>query len=176
MLVEDFGGRLPAERLAGPAVEGGGDGGEILGAVAGEVGAPREVLPQQAVGVLVGAALPRTLRVAEYTWTPLSTLSLACSAISAPWSQVSERRSCSGSSPIAAAIASRTCSAPWPVTGGPFLVCGASRSPVGGSCSSIVKRLARSTSVPIAEDPSRGSGRPPSDPAPLGLRPRPAAG
>ena len=49
------------------------------------------------------------------------------------------------------AIASRTASAPWPASAGPFL----SRGPVpwpsiGGRCSSIVNRVARSTRVPIA--------------------------
>ena len=46
--------------------------------------------------------------------------SWACWAISAPWSQVSERRSCSGSVVILAAIASRTASAPCPASAGPF--------------------------------------------------------
>src|SRR3954464_9586591 len=47
-------------------------------------------------------------------------------------------------------IASRTASAPAPVTAGPFLTLGP-RSGSGGRCSSIVKRLERSTSVPMAE-------------------------
>ena len=50
--------------------------------------------------------------------------SWACWAISAPWSQVSDRRSCSGSVVIVAAIASRTASAPWPASAGPFLTRG----------------------------------------------------
>ena len=65
VLVQHLGGGSPAERLARPAVQGGGDRGEFVGAVAGEVGPFREVLAQQAVGVLVGAALPGALRVAE---------------------------------------------------------------------------------------------------------------
>ena len=38
-----------------------------------------------------------------------------------------------------------------PVTGGPFLTLGRVAAGIGGRCSSIVKRLVRSTSVPIAE-------------------------
>ena len=70
----------------------------------------------------------------------------------APWSQVSDRRSCSGSVVIVAAIASRTASAPWPASAGPFLTRGAVSSPsMRGRCSSIVNRVVRSTRVPIAD-------------------------
>src|SRR6266545_4977261 len=55
----------PAEGLAWTAVECERDGGELVGAVSAEVGAPGEVLAQQAVGVLVAAALPGAVRVAE---------------------------------------------------------------------------------------------------------------
>jgi hypothetical protein len=48
----------------------------------------------------------------KYTSRPVSIRSCACWAISAPWSQVNDRRSCSGSAVIAATIASRTASAP----------------------------------------------------------------
>src|SRR5436305_1983248 len=65
MIVERFGRRPPVKRLAGSAVERGCDGGEIVDVVAREVGASREVLTEQAVGVFVGAALPGALRVAE---------------------------------------------------------------------------------------------------------------
>ena len=44
VLVEYFGGCFPAECLARPGVEGCGDGGEVVGAVAGEVRASGEVL------------------------------------------------------------------------------------------------------------------------------------
>ena len=142
----------PAKRLSWSAVECVGDRGELLGRVPGEVGASGEVLAKEPVGVLVGAALPRALRIAEVDLQARVDPSLACSAISAPWSQVSDRRSCSGSVVIAAAIASRTCSPPCPVTGGPFLT-GGCRGSGGGRCSSIVKRVERSTSVPIAEWP-----------------------
>ena len=53
------------EGLAWPVVEFGGDRVEVVLAVSGEVGAFGEVLPEQPVGVLVGAALPGRVRVAE---------------------------------------------------------------------------------------------------------------
>ena len=65
VLVQRLGGRSPIERLAGSAVQRGGDRGEVIGAVAGQVGALGEVLAQQPVGVLVGAALPRAVWIAE---------------------------------------------------------------------------------------------------------------
>lgn len=49
MIIEGFGGCLPAEGLAGPAVEGDGDRFDGVRVPAGEVGAFREVLPQQPV-------------------------------------------------------------------------------------------------------------------------------
>src|SRR5215211_1118072 len=70
VLVKDLGRGAPSERLARPAVECVGDGGQIAGAVAGEIGALGEVLPEQPVGVLVGAALPGALRVAEVHLQP----------------------------------------------------------------------------------------------------------
>ena len=85
---------------------------------------------------------------------PVSIRSRACWAISAPWSQVSDRRSCSGRVVIVRAMASRTASAPCPASAGPFLV----RTPqpwpaMRGRCSRIVNRVVRSTSVPMAELP-----------------------
>jgi hypothetical protein len=47
------------------AVQRRGDGNEVLGGVSGEVGALREVLAKEAVGVLVGPTLPGTVRVTE---------------------------------------------------------------------------------------------------------------
>jgi len=38
---------------------------ELLLRDGGQVGSSREVLPQQQIGILVGAALPRTLWIAE---------------------------------------------------------------------------------------------------------------
>src|SRR5436190_425290 len=65
MFVEGLGGGAPAEDLAGSGVQRVGDGLEFLGAPARYVGALREVLAQKAVGVLVGAPLPRAVRVSE---------------------------------------------------------------------------------------------------------------
>jgi hypothetical protein len=53
------------EALAWAVVEFVGDGVELRLADGAEVGALREVLAQQAVGVLVGAALPRGMGIAE---------------------------------------------------------------------------------------------------------------
>jgi hypothetical protein len=65
MFVERFGG-LPAECLAWSVVERVGDGLDLLVVPSREVGAIREVLAQKAIGViLIGAALPGTLRVGE---------------------------------------------------------------------------------------------------------------
>jgi hypothetical protein len=61
VLVEGFGWCLVAEGLAGAAVKRDSDGVELDRGVLGEVGAFREVLAQQAVGVLVRSALPGTL-------------------------------------------------------------------------------------------------------------------
>lgn len=51
--------------LAGPVVEFRGDCVEVFLGVSGQVGSLGEVLAQQAVGVLVGAALPGAVGVAE---------------------------------------------------------------------------------------------------------------
>src|SRR3954451_16627162 len=64
-LVQSLGRCSPAQGLSRPAVEGHRHGCKVLGAVHAEIGALREVLPQQPVGVLVRAALPRAVRVAE---------------------------------------------------------------------------------------------------------------
>jgi putative transposase len=63
--VKGFGRGRPAEGLSWSRVEGCGDSGERLGAVHAQVRALRKVLAQQSIGVLVGAALPRALRIAE---------------------------------------------------------------------------------------------------------------
>src|SRR5271168_1128093 len=70
MLVERFGRCAPAERLAWSAVERGSDRLELLRGVSCEVCSSREVLAEQAVGVLVGAALPRALWVTEVHLKP----------------------------------------------------------------------------------------------------------
>jgi len=64
-LGELFGGAGEAQAFAGSVVELVGDGVEVGFGDGAEVGALGEVLAQQAVGVLVGAALPGGVRVAE---------------------------------------------------------------------------------------------------------------
>src|SRR5690349_7833104 len=64
-LVQSLGRCSPAQSLSRPAVEGDRHSGEILGAVHAEVGALWKVLPQQPVGVLVRAALPGAVGIAE---------------------------------------------------------------------------------------------------------------
>ena len=57
-LSEHFAGGVVAEAFAGSVVEFVGDGGEVGGGVMRQVGALGEVFAEQAVGVLVAAALP----------------------------------------------------------------------------------------------------------------------
>src|SRR5215204_2280865 len=64
-LVKGLGRCSPAQGFAWPAIEGRSYRCKVVRAVLGQVGALREVLPQQPVGVLVRAALPRAVRVAE---------------------------------------------------------------------------------------------------------------
>ena len=56
---------LPGQGLARSGVELVGDGGELVGVVAVQVGSLREVLAQQPVGVLVAGPLPRAGLLAE---------------------------------------------------------------------------------------------------------------
>ena len=65
MFVEGLGWGLPSEDLPGACVDRCFDRSELLGVPARQVGALGEVLAQEAVGVLVGAALPGAMRVAE---------------------------------------------------------------------------------------------------------------
>src|SRR5947209_3258645 len=58
VLGEHLGGCPPRECLARSTVQRRRDSCELLGAVAGEVGASGEILAQQPVGVLVGGTLP----------------------------------------------------------------------------------------------------------------------
>ena len=58
-------GRPIPERLPRPSIEPERDRIEVVLRVAGEIGPLRQILAQEAVGVFVGAALPRTLRVTE---------------------------------------------------------------------------------------------------------------
>src|SRR5512143_4328511 len=152
MLVEGFGGGLPAEGLAGSAVERCGDRVKFRRAVSAQVGALGEVLAEQAVGVFVRAALLGAVRVAEVDGQPGVDAEPACWAISAPWSQANDLRSWSGKLVIVVAMASRTASAPWPANGGPLLARGWVPWPgMGGRCSSRVNRVERSTKVPMAD-------------------------
>src|SRR3954454_20180791 len=64
-LVQSLGRCSPAQGLSRPAVEGDRHGCQVLGAVHAEVGALWKVLAQQPVGVLVRAALPRAVGIAE---------------------------------------------------------------------------------------------------------------
>src|SRR5215210_7295937 len=64
-LVQSLGRCSPAQGLSRPAVEGHRHGREVLGAVPAEVGALWKVLAQQPVGVLVRAALPGAVGIAE---------------------------------------------------------------------------------------------------------------
>ena len=64
------------EGLAWSVVEFGGDRVEVVLAVSGEVGAFGEVLPEQPVGVLVGAALPGRVRIP-------GPMSASCAGVSA---------------------------------------------------------------------------------------------
>src|SRR5215203_1114166 len=64
-LVQSLGRCSPAQGPSRPAVEGDRHGRKVLGAVRAEVGALREGLAQQPVGVLVRAALPGAVGIAE---------------------------------------------------------------------------------------------------------------
>ena len=94
------------------------------------------------------------------TGMPSAAAIWSCSAISLPWSQVSDRRSCAGKIARAATSASRTVSAlcRWP-----------------GRCTRMVNRLARSTRVPIADRLLAPVIRSPSQ-CPASLRPAAAGG
>ena len=79
---------------------------------------------------MVGGRSTSRRRAVSIILIPVSPL-----AISRPWSQVTDRRSCSGSVFIASIIAVDTVRAVW----------------FPGRCSSITNPLVRSTSVPIAD-------------------------
>src|SRR5206468_12165552 len=114
----------PAERLARPTVERAGNSGEVGGAVSREIGPFREVPPQQAVRVLVRAALPGAVRVAEVDLK--SGVDPQLRVLGHLRSLVPGQRAAQllGRVVIAVAIASLTASAPWPATAGPFFTLG----------------------------------------------------
>ena len=62
MFVEGFGGGLPVEGFAGPAVECCGDGVQVASGVSAEVGTFGEVLAEETVGVLVSSTEPRPVQ------------------------------------------------------------------------------------------------------------------
>jgi hypothetical protein len=64
-LVNRLGRCFPAQRFARSAIERCGNGREHIGAMCAQIGTFRKVLAQQPFGILVGAALPRALWVAE---------------------------------------------------------------------------------------------------------------
>src|SRR5215212_5293307 len=64
-LVQSLGRCFPAKGLSRPGVEDHRHGREVVGAVHAEVGALRKVLTQQPVGVLIRAALPGAVGIAE---------------------------------------------------------------------------------------------------------------
>jgi hypothetical protein len=63
--VESFRRCFPAEGFSGPGVECNGHGLKVIGIVCAEIGALWKVLAQQSVGILICAALPWALGVAE---------------------------------------------------------------------------------------------------------------
>ena len=64
-MIENFSRGTPTEGLSGTTVENSRNRSELLGAVPAQVSALGEVLAEQAVGVLIGPALPRAMRVTE---------------------------------------------------------------------------------------------------------------
>ena len=114
----------PAERLARPAVEGNRHGCKVVGAVHAEVGALREVLAQQPVGVLIRAALPWAVRIAEVdlkTGVDPQACVLAHLRPLIPSQRLSQLL---GQGVIERVRALRTASAPCPASAGPFLARG----------------------------------------------------
>ena len=96
--------------------------------VAGQICPSREVLAQQAVRVLIAAALPWAAGIAEVDCTPVATAKVLWSAISLPRSHVNDRRSSTGNL--------RTCLLSAPTTVAVSLL---------GTVISIAKREWRST-------------------------------
>lgn len=64
-LVQCFSRPSPSQRLSRSAIERGGDGIELVRPVRCKVRALWDVLPEEPVGVLLRAALPRAVRVSE---------------------------------------------------------------------------------------------------------------
>src|SRR4051812_22746227 len=68
--VQSLGGRFPAKGLSGSRIEGERDGRKDIGIMHAEISSLWKVLAQQAVGILVRAALPGAVRVAEVDMDP----------------------------------------------------------------------------------------------------------
>jgi hypothetical protein len=68
--VQRLGWGFPAKSFAGPGVEGKRDGCQGIGVMHAEVGSLGKVLAQQPVGILVRAALPGAVRIAEVDMDP----------------------------------------------------------------------------------------------------------
>jgi len=68
--VQSLGGRFPAKGLSRSRIEGERDGRKDIGIMHAEIGSLGKVLAQQAVGILVRAALPGAVRVAEVDMDP----------------------------------------------------------------------------------------------------------
>ena len=151
-LVRRLGGRFPAEGFARASVEGRGDGVEVVRPIESEVGALREVLPEQAIGVLVGASLPRAARIAEADGQigenrqfgmPCHLRSLVPGQRPAELPRQGDDASRDGVAHGLGAVAA---------VAGPFLTRGRVPCPgIGGRWSSIVNRVVRSTRVPMAD-------------------------
>lgn len=75
---------LEVEDFAGTVVEGVLDGSELLATDLAEIHAFGQELADQAIGVLIGAPLPRTVRVTEEHLDLEVLASVLCSAISRP--------------------------------------------------------------------------------------------
>src|SRR5450756_2168822 len=125
----------PVTGLSGSAVELQGDGVEVVLGVLGQVGALGEVLAQEPVGVLVVPRCHGECGSQKNTGMPVATVNRACSVISRPWSQASDRFSSEGSRPIATCRSAATRIAVWSC----------------GTRCKIVYLEARSTKVMIAE-------------------------
>src|SRR3954447_15173309 len=68
--VQSLGARFPVKGLSGSRIQGGRDGRKDIGIMHAEIGSLGKVLAQQAVGILVRAALPGAVRVAEVDLDP----------------------------------------------------------------------------------------------------------
>jgi len=105
-----------------------------------------------AIGIFVRAALPRAVRVAEIdvqARVDLQPCMLRHLRPLIPGQRPSELLRQAGDRAV---MLSRTASAPCPASAGPFFTRASTPcSAIRGKCSSIVNRVVRSTSVPIAE-------------------------